>query len=222
MRPSAAERARTAVALARVGAVTTYPRLGRPCLTSACVREQAGCLVLRVPTDGEVSRTLQVRPLATVRVAPLDGHLVALQGRVRRLGALPDRQETEFLLEPGAVRTGSTCSEGVDADAYRAAAPDPLRELAPGVLEHLRREHPAAFADCLRVAGHDRVQWAEATGLDRYGLDLTVVDDDGVVGVRLDFPAPVQDLRGLAPQLLATLCGQCERCWAHAGGQRRG
>jgi len=210
--PTWAERARTAVACARAGALTTYPRQRRPMMTTVLVSEDAGRMELRLPADSAAARTLAVRPVATVRVAPPHCEVTTVLGAVRRLPGRDGDQRIRFLLDAGAVRVGSTCHRVLDADAYRAAEPDPLRDDAPCVLAHLRGEHAAALADCLRAQGHAGVRWVEPTGLDRYGLDLTGVDDDGVGEVRLPFPAPVRSLRELAPHLYLALRGRCADC----------
>ena len=99
---------------------------------------------------------------------------------------------------------------------YGRAAPDPLRDEAPGIVERLRAGHGAELAACLRAHGHTGVRWAEARSVDRYGLELTALRDGGVDVLRLDFPAPLHCSRDLDPELAAVLlgrggCGGCER-----------
>lgn len=205
--PSWAERARTCVASARAGLLTTYPRRPpQPLSASVSVSDDGGSIVFDLPADCDAVRTLALRPLATIHVAPLGCELTWVHGAVRRMRAVG--AIATYRLEPGAVRIGRCGSRPVDTVAYRAAEPDPLRDEAPGVLAHLSGGGQGeALVTCLRAQGHEGVRWVEATALDRYGLDLTVVDDQGVDRVRLAFPAPVRSLRELSPHLYLALRG---------------
>lgn len=211
--PSSAERARTAVGSARTGALTTYPRYGSPVLATVPVRADAsGGLVFALTDGNPAARVLSARPLATVRVAPGGCELTSLQGAVRRLPRAEGSRMIEFVLDVGAVRLGTRCCEVVDLDDYRAAEPDPLREDAPAIIAHLRRDHGQDLTDCLRAQGHRQARWVEAHSLDRYGLELSVLDGDGVARVRLEFPAPVRSVEDLGPGLYVALRGRCGDC----------
>ena len=206
--PSGAEQARTAVASAQVGVLTTYPRRPpQPLSTSVEVADDDGSILLTLADDSDAARTLAVRPLATVHVAPLGCELTWVHGAVRRVPGTSGDGTTRYRLEAGAVRIGRCGSQVVDTVAYGAAEPDPLRDEAPAVLAHLRAEHGDTLAGCLRAQGHRGVRWVEAVALDRYGLDLSVVDDHGVDSVRLTFPTPVRSVRELSPHLYLALRG---------------
>lgn len=210
--PSLAENARTAVASARTGALTTYPRGARPLLTNVRVRDDDGSVEFAVNDASAAAGILLVRPLATMRLAPSGAQLTTLHGTVRRVPAPPGSRLARFALHVEAIRVGHRCGEPVDPEDYRAAEPDPLREDAPAILAHLRRDHGRDLTGCLRAQGHRRVWWAEARRLDRYGLELSILDDDGVGTVRLDFPAPVRCLDELGPGLSLALRGRCGDC----------
>ena len=104
---------------------------------------------------------------------------------------------SRFRLDVGAVRLGGRATQVVDVANYWAAEPDPLRDCAPDILDHLRTGHGELLAACLRANGHDRARWAEPRRLDRHGLELAVVTDTGVSLKRLNFPTPVSRIADL-------------------------
>lgn len=210
--PSPAEHARTAVASALTGALTAYPRQARPLRTRVTVRDEGGQVVLGLNSDSTAARLLSIRPFAALRIAPPGCEPTVLQGTVRRLARADRSRISRFTLEPGAIRLDGAQKLPVDVGAYRGAAPDPLRREAAAVIAHLRRDHSQDLVDCLHAQGHDRVLWAEASRLDRYGLELIAVEAGGISTIRLTFPQPISDLRDLGPSLYCALhdgCGQC-------------
>ena len=221
MSPSLAEQARTAVAQARVGTLTTFSRRApaRSRRTVVSVREDAAGLVVEVRPDCPAAADLLERPLATVQVGPAGCATVLVHGgagRLPRVGA----QRLAFRVEPAVVRAGGADGlELVDLRAYLGAEPDPLRASAPELLDSLRRGHGAQLAACLRARGHRQASWVEPQALDRHGLVLTVLGADGVETVRLDFPAPVASLEQLGPRLRALLSCQ-GGCWCCEGARR--
>lgn len=210
--PSPAEHARTAVASALTGALTAYPRQATPLRTRVTVRDDGGQVVLGVSSDSAAARLLSIRPFAALRVAPAACEPTVLQGTVRRLARADRSRITRFAFVPGAIRLDGSQRLAVDVGAYRAAAPDPLRREAAGVLDHLRRDHGQDLTDCLHAQGHDRVVWAEASRLDRYGLELIAVEPEGISTIRLTFPQPISDLHDLGPSLYLALHDRCSQC----------
>jgi hypothetical protein len=101
----------------------------------------------------------------------------------------------------------------VDASAYSAARPDPLRCDAPEVLAHLNQGHADALSACLRACGRD-VGFAQATRLDAGGLTVVAVGPEGADTVRLRFPSPVAALDELPPSLAWVLQPGCRCCAA--------
>jgi hypothetical protein len=155
-RPSTAELARTAVARARGGTLTTYSRAGAA-TTLVPVRDDHGALVLGLcPSDLAVA-DLTLRPLGSIRVAPVHCAIVKLEGTVRRLADDCDGL-ARFRLEVAAVRIGRV-PQPVEVRAYRRAEPDPLRDDAPGILARLRARPSDALAACLRAHGHLEARW---------------------------------------------------------------
>jgi hypothetical protein len=141
-----------------------------------------------------------------------DGTWVLVRGGVRRLPSGPRPGTVTFLLDATSVRVGgpSTGSDQlVDADAYRRAEPDPLRDEAPELLRHLQRAHRADLVGCIRRHGLHDAEWVEPHALDRYGLELTVVTPDAVGRVRLPFARPLRSLDELGPGLHTAFRCRC-------------
>lgn len=202
--------ARTSVACARLGSLTTYAR--RPS------SQHTSSVAVRARTDGSVevqlgrsalaARQLLARPVASLHVAPPDCEPVLLHGTARRLPGAGERGGLVFHLGVAAVRVGSPpvlLGEG----AYSAADPDPLRDAAPAVLAHLNGGHADALALCVRDRGQ-RAAFAYAIRLDAGGLTVLAVGNDGAGRVRLPFPAPMvepRDLPAALGRMLSVRCG---------------
>lgn len=214
-----AVRARTAVASARVGWLTTYARHPSSQYTT--------CVSVRPRPDGTVEvqlgrnavgvRQLLARPVATLEVCPVGCEPVLLHGAARRLPGLSDNGALLFHLDVAVARVG-TRAVPLDERTYFAAAPDPLAHDAPAVLSHLNGAHADELAACLRAAGHP-VGFARATVLDSGGLTVTAVTAEGVESVRLCFPHPVTHLGQLPPSLSAVLSPRCGCAASRAAGE---
>jgi len=101
------------------------------------------------------------------------------------------------------------CAE-IPVEAYHAAAPDPLWRVAPGILHHLEHGHMAELTSCVRAHGLVQADWVVPRGLDRYGLELIVLDDEGTAAVRLSFPdGPVSSLEEVPASIRAVLTCRC-------------
>lgn len=204
-----AHQARTSVDCARVGSLTTYARHpSRQHTTTATVRPRPdGTVEVVVGRESVAARHLVSRPVATLQVAPDACQPVLLHGAARRLPGVRGGDALAFHLDVAAVRVGAT-GILIDEHAYAAAAPDPLRHDAPGVLAHLNSGHGDALAACLRARGSD-VGFVHATGLDAAGLTVAVIGGEGVDTVRLRFPRPVASLTELPVSLTAVLSPRC-------------
>ena len=85
----------------------------------------------------------------------------------------------------------------VTADDYRAAAADPLADLAPSVIEHMNSHHADAL---VLMAGHFADCAAESvamTRVDRLGCDLQAVSTDGERALRVSFIRPATNANGI-------------------------
>ena len=79
----------------------------------------------------------------------------------------------------------------VDARDYEDAVPDPLAGAAPGILAHMNADHVDAMI--LLARSHTGVEATEATmtSVDRLGFTLRLKTNEGMKGVRINFPCEV-------------------------------
>ncbi|WP_319448434.1 MULTISPECIES: DUF2470 domain-containing protein [unclassified Mycobacterium] len=105
------------------------------------------------------------------------------------------------------VVADSTGAESVCVSTLLDAVPDPFYALESCWLQHLESAHREVvdrLADRLpSPLRHGRVR---PLGLDRYGVQLRVENEDGDHDVRLPFPRPVDDVTGLS-QAIRVLMG---------------
>jgi hypothetical protein len=78
-------------------------------------------------------------------------------------------------------------------DGYETARPDPLADAAPGIIEHMNRDHADALVLYARVLGPVAAAAAEMVAVDRLGFKLRVRAGDGLEGCRISFPREVTD-----------------------------
>jgi hypothetical protein len=101
-----------------------------------------------------------------------------------------------FRLRPHKIRYvgGFGRMSWLEGDAYREAQPDPLREAAPGIVEHMNEDHVDAMVQ-MATRFTDRADTTSARMLrvDRYGFDLEVDGQQGRGRERIAFPEPVDD-----------------------------
>jgi hypothetical protein len=75
----------------------------------------------------------------------------------------------------------------VEAGDYEHAAPDPLAEVAPGILAHMNADHVDSMI--LLARSYAQIQAAEAsmTSVDRLGFSLLLKTEEGIKGARINF-----------------------------------
>ena len=75
----------------------------------------------------------------------------------------------------------------VEAGDYERAAPDPLAEVAPGILAHMNADH----VDSMILLAHSYAQIeakeATMTSVDRLGFSLRLKTKEGIKGARINF-----------------------------------
>ena len=83
----------------------------------------------------------------------------------------------------------------VAAEEYSAADPDPLATAAPGIISHMNADHTDAMLLLART--HARLQASEVamTSVDRLGFYLRLKTEEGMKGVRINFPREVRVAR---------------------------
>ena len=202
-------RARTSVAAARVGLLTTYARhpAGQTSMTVSVLPQADGGVHVEVGREARGAHQLLARPVATLDLAPVGHDPVLLHGAVRRLPGVGPGGTLVFHLDVAAVRVGAP-AVAVDENAYARATPEPLAADAPAVLAHVNDLHADGLAACLRALGHE-VGFAQATALDSDGLTVAAVTSSSVATVRLPFPRPVTALSQLPVSLSLLLAPRC-------------
>jgi hypothetical protein len=234
--PSLPERARTALARATTAAVHAKPPGGPadgPASATARNAAAAGPVPVRAAWDGSplllppdgspLARLLAGRPPGAVRVSlpagapfsalrltgtvtPVSGACVAGVAGVTGVTGV-----SAWLVSLGSVEFTGGGNPRVAVEEYRAAQPDPLWRVAPGILHHLEHGHMSELVRCVRAHGIARAEVVIPRGLDRYGLELLVLTTDGIATVRLSFPdGPVSSLGDVPASVRAALTCRCQ------------
>jgi putative heme iron utilization protein len=86
---------------------------------------------------------------------------------------------------------GFAAMDWVTADDYRRARPDPLADAAPGIIEHMNRDHQDALLAYARHFAHEPADEATMVALDRLGFKLRLRQGDRLSSVRIAFPREV-------------------------------
>jgi putative heme iron utilization protein len=91
----------------------------------------------------------------------------------------------------------------VSAVDYTAAEPDPLAEVAAGIIEHMNHDHADALRLFCRAYAELETEEAVMTSVDRLGFRLRVRTGERVQGVRLAFPREVRSTQEARTVLVA-------------------
>lgn len=218
--PSLPELARTALARAATAAVSPATVPGR--------LAAAGTVPLRSTRDGSpvllpaagspLARWLAEGPDA-VRVSLPAGppfSVLRLTGTPRPVPPDGEAGLARCMVSIRSIEFTGGGRARVPVEEYRAARPDPLWRVAPGILHHLEHGHMRELVRCVRAHGMALADWVIPRGLDRYGLELLVFTTDGIAAVRLSFPdGPVSSLEEVPASLRTTLTCRCEAGPAH-------
>lgn len=76
----------------------------------------------------------------------------------------------------------------VDARDYQDAVPDPLADAAPGILAHMNADHVDSMILLARFHAGVEATEATITSVDRLGFTLRLKTNEGMKGVRINFP----------------------------------
>lgn len=95
----------------------------------------------------------------------------------------------------------------VDAAAYAAAQPDPLRSDAAGIIGHMNADHDdALLALCQHDAGRPDIVSVSMTAVDRYGFEVIAENGRGQRdALRIGFGAAQDTADGVRREMLAML-----------------
>jgi putative heme iron utilization protein len=236
--PTFAEQARTLVHLGRTGTLGTLSRRhpGHPFVSIMpyAPDERGGPLVL-ISTLAMHTQNLAADARASLLVAqpgddPLALARVTVMGAARRLeaGERPAARDAYLARHPNAVHWvdfddfafwrldvadvyfvgGFGAMDWLAVPGYEAARPDPLADAAPGIIEHMNRDHADALVLYARVLGDMPAEAAEMVAVDRLGFKLRVRAADGLHGRRIGFPREVtspEQCRAVLIEMLADL-----------------
>jgi hypothetical protein len=100
---------------------------------------------------------------------------------------------------------GFAAMDWVPAEAYLAAAPDPLADAARGILEHMNRDHADALVVYARHYGGEIADDARMVAVDRLGFKLRLTRGERRWSVRIAFPREVRSAAESREALVAML-----------------
>jgi heme iron utilization protein len=81
----------------------------------------------------------------------------------------------------------------ISAQDYRSALPDPLAAVAPGIIQHMNRDHADALILIARRFAGEAADEAAMTAVDRLGFHLRLKTGDRIHGRRVAFLREVRN-----------------------------
>jgi putative heme iron utilization protein len=101
---------------------------------------------------------------------------------------------------------GFAAMDWVEGATYAAARPDPLADAAPGILEHMNRDHADALLTFARVlAGAAEAEEATMVAVDRLGFRLRIRSGQRLHAARIPFTRTVASAEETRAVLVAML-----------------
>jgi putative heme iron utilization protein len=235
--PSLAERGRTLAAIGRVGSLSTQSRklpgfpfgsmmpfavdhLGRPIffISTMAMHTQnlqqdgrASLLITQPDVSGDPLASARLTLVGTAAVAPADEVRDLYLSRYEN--ARYWQEYTDFayyrLAVEGVYFIGGFGVMGwVAAEEYAAAAPDPLAEAGPGIIQHMNADHADALRRIVERDSGEAPDEASMTAVDRLGFHVRLKTADRVHGRRIAFPREVRDT-GEARTVLIEMVRAC-------------
>jgi hypothetical protein len=212
--PSLPELARTA--LVRAAHATVSARAATSLTPAGQVPVRAlrdGNPVLLLAVGSLLEQQLSARPnIVTVTVpARIPFRVLRLSGTTRTVAHNAAAQITACAVDLRSVEFTGLRPAPIPVSDYRTAAPDPLWQVAPGILRHLEHGHMGELVRCVRAHGMTDADSVIPRSLDRYGLELVVLTAVGAAVVRLSFPdGPVTSLQDVPASIRITLTCRCQ------------
>jgi hypothetical protein len=100
---------------------------------------------------------------------------------------------------------GFAAMDWVTAADYAAARPDPLADVAAGIVEHMNRDHADALVDYARHFAGETADEASMVAVDRLGFKLRLRSGERLSSVRIAFPREVTTAAQSREVLIAML-----------------
>lgn len=229
--PSHAERARTLAASVKTGTLSTLAKepAGHPYGSFVTVAFDGPDPVFLISDLAEHTRNLRADPRASLLIAEATEGNPLAAGRITLLGhgAVSDEssaREAYLANHPDAsyyadfkdFRFWKLAVEGVryiggfgrmswvETEAWRDATPDPLAASASRIVDHMNDDHADALvAYCHAFSRATEASDVVMTGIDRYGIEMSVMTEKGRRPVRVAFPAPVDSADAARRALIA-------------------
>jgi hypothetical protein len=79
----------------------------------------------------------------------------------------------------------------ISAEDYGSALPDPLAEVAPGIIQHMNADHGDALVLLARAFAGVEAEEAAMTSVDRLGFQTRLKTQEGIRGARIAFTREV-------------------------------
>jgi hypothetical protein len=214
-----AELARVSLSGASIATVTAGDGHSNPSgleVTVKITADRYGRPILYVAPESPLIQRMAAQPVVTVTVAAKAPYeALALRGPAMPVKSSGDERRVTYrvaLLGVDFIRPEQT---PVGLAAFHAAQPDQLWGQGELMLDHLERHHNRELQGCVQAHGMPDAKAVVARSLDRRGLELAVLTEDGVSAVWMPFlNGPVNSPAELAWQL--RLCLTC-RCRGHHG-----
>jgi heme iron utilization protein len=86
---------------------------------------------------------------------------------------------------------GFAAMDWVEAPVYAEARPDPLADVAEGILQHMNADHADALVTYARVLAREPADEAGMVAVDRLGFKLRLRSGERLSSVRIAFPREV-------------------------------
>jgi heme iron utilization protein len=218
--PSLAERARTLATLGRIGSLSTHSRKfagfpfgsmmpyagddrGRPVflISSMAMHTQnlrqdprASLLITQPDVSGDPLGAARLTLVGAVAEVPGEEVRDLYLSRYENARYWQDFTDfAYFRLEVSGVYFigGFGVMGWIEADDYASARPDPLAEVAPGILQHMNADHADALLEIARRFAGEEADKAVMTAVDRLGFHLRLESGDRIHGRRVAFPRQV-------------------------------
>ena len=100
---------------------------------------------------------------------------------------------------------GFAAMDWVTAGEYRDARPDPLADVAAGIIEHMNRDHADALIEYARHFAGEAADEATMVAVDRLGFKLRLQQGERLSSVRIAFPREVSSAEQSRETLIAML-----------------
>jgi len=101
---------------------------------------------------------------------------------------------------------GFAAMDWVDGVQFEAARPDPLADVARGIIDHMNRDHADALVTYARVLAAEPAERASMLAVDRLGFKLRIEGGDRLSSCRIAFPREVRtadEARAVLIEMLA-------------------